>query len=337
MQTKILADGDRFPALDGLRGVAALMVLITHSSNANMHLVPGLNLTGMGRMFLLLFFVLSAFLLTDQAVRAYTRGAYVAWSLAYLLKRFFRIYPLFIAAVLIDVFLNRMATSEAINAFTLTIGKGIFWSIPPEFQYYFLIPILAYLLSRDVRIGLPVCAVIIGISFVCYSSLQVWPYLMLFVTSSLAAYLFRKRVAFCRCVGYLAPITIGAIVVMIPCVIRKLFPNVDPMSPRDFLHVAAIVWAPVIYACAFNFKGMAFLASKPMRFVGSISFGIYLLRPLVIIAAQALGMAGKLTSGMAVLIGSLIVGYIARKLIEEPGRVLGYRYAERLSHTKLNY
>ena len=56
----------RNPALDGLRGVAVLLVLLAHSSNVGLRLHPALDLSGCGRMGVFLFFVLSAYLLTGQ-------------------------------------------------------------------------------------------------------------------------------------------------------------------------------------------------------------------------------------------------------------------------------
>jgi Predicted acyltransferases len=47
-------------ALDGLRGVAVLIVVLSHLSNARLFLIPGLDLSGTGKSGVFLFFVLSA-------------------------------------------------------------------------------------------------------------------------------------------------------------------------------------------------------------------------------------------------------------------------------------
>ncbi|WP_397535366.1 acyltransferase family protein [Roseateles sp.] len=53
-------------ALEGLRGMAALMVIASHASGLGLDLIPGLSLTGIGKQGVYLFFALSAFLLTWQ-------------------------------------------------------------------------------------------------------------------------------------------------------------------------------------------------------------------------------------------------------------------------------
>lgn len=60
---------ERSAALDGLRGLAALMVVASHGSAGGQHLLPGLSLEGIGKHGVFLFFVLSAFLLTRQALQ----------------------------------------------------------------------------------------------------------------------------------------------------------------------------------------------------------------------------------------------------------------------------
>ena len=65
-----------YPALDGLRGLAAMAVVFGHASNANMGVIYALPLGGLGRVAVWLFFVLSAFLLTQQALIALRTGEY---------------------------------------------------------------------------------------------------------------------------------------------------------------------------------------------------------------------------------------------------------------------
>ena len=49
---------DHFKALDGLRGLAVLLVVLSHASLHNVYLFPGLDFSGMGKPGVFLFFVL---------------------------------------------------------------------------------------------------------------------------------------------------------------------------------------------------------------------------------------------------------------------------------------
>ena len=62
----LAARPEHSPALDGLRGVAALMVVASHAGNMNLHLLPGFSWAGAGKNGVFLFFVISAYLLTAQ-------------------------------------------------------------------------------------------------------------------------------------------------------------------------------------------------------------------------------------------------------------------------------
>ena len=50
----------RSEPLDGLRGVAVLMVLLSHASNGGHDVLPGLDASGIGRSGVFLFFILSS-------------------------------------------------------------------------------------------------------------------------------------------------------------------------------------------------------------------------------------------------------------------------------------
>lgn len=52
----------RLPALDGARGIAVLLVLFDHASDANMQIFTGADVNRAGKYGVYLFFVLSAFL-----------------------------------------------------------------------------------------------------------------------------------------------------------------------------------------------------------------------------------------------------------------------------------
>ena len=65
---------DHFKALDGLRGVAVLLVILSHASLHKVYLFPGLDFSGMGKPGVFLFFVLSAYLLDRQIIVGFVNG-----------------------------------------------------------------------------------------------------------------------------------------------------------------------------------------------------------------------------------------------------------------------
>src|SRR3546814_20292617 len=85
-----------YDALDGLRGLAVLIVIASHLSLLGFGLVPGLPVGGIGKSGVYLFFVLSAFLLTrlllERAPAQFADGR--LWS-ASALRRHLRIWPLY--------------------------------------------------------------------------------------------------------------------------------------------------------------------------------------------------------------------------------------------------
>lgn len=141
-------------ALDGLRGLAALIVVASHASNLGLHLVPGWSLAGIGKSGVYLFFVLSAFLLTWQWLRAPAQARRSApWVAGYFLRRVSRIYPLYAAVLLTGWALAPRGLGVPMDGtavwthLSLREGRDIYWSVPVEFLYYLCIPPLAWTLS----------------------------------------------------------------------------------------------------------------------------------------------------------------------------------------------
>ncbi len=148
--------GTKFSPLDGLRGIAVLVVFLSHSSGFRQRLTPWTSFHGTGHLGVYLFFVLSGFLLT--------------WSLlaspqirlgAFYLRRFFRIAPLFYLIVG-GVFAVQL-WSGRVDLFNLHIkdgwpgflrhlafyqGDSVFWTIAAEFEFYVVLPFLVLALAR---------------------------------------------------------------------------------------------------------------------------------------------------------------------------------------------
>lgn len=167
---------DHFKALDGIRGLAVLLVVLSHASLDKMYLVPGLDVSGMGRIGVFLFFVLSAYLLDRQIIVGFVNGrANSRFWANYFLRRFLRIYPLYILALLIFYGSYKMGFQSPIHDMstiwrhlTLQEGLGIFWSIAVEFKYYFISPLIMafchYALKWDLKKVTIFIVALIGVS-----------------------------------------------------------------------------------------------------------------------------------------------------------------------------
>ena len=144
--------GDSDPIIEALRGWAALMVMATHFIQM---LTPQAGLWGFASTGVDLFFVLSGYVFAPYLFGKPLRLA------PHLIRRFFRIYPLYLCALLLYVGL-RLPAANAWEQFVVHLVMGhtlsslavanfynaAFWSLPPEVEYYLLLPILAWVAAR---------------------------------------------------------------------------------------------------------------------------------------------------------------------------------------------
>lgn len=179
LSQSVLRGENRHPQLDGLRGLAILMVLLVHTwgyakgpqffvagGRFDLTYIPHLAMLGVD-----LFFVLSGYLLYSQAMRRPTGldgSSY--WSfLSRRLRRIVPAYYLFLLALFLLIPTHspmlRLHNAEARWNFLHHLGFiynfsgdyvhsfSYMWSLAPEMQFYLFFPILAYLTLRYARFG----------------------------------------------------------------------------------------------------------------------------------------------------------------------------------------
>jgi peptidoglycan/LPS O-acetylase OafA/YrhL len=137
-----------YPGLDGMRAVAALMVIF-------FHLMP-ISVLNLGWIGVDFFFVISGFLITSILINQRDHKSY--FKLFYV-RRSLRIFPLYFAVVIPFILLNviiddtsfRVAFPYIIYIQNITaikdgylLGLGHTWSLAIEEQYYLLYPALIY-------------------------------------------------------------------------------------------------------------------------------------------------------------------------------------------------
>jgi len=148
----------RYPSLDGLRGLAACMVVYGHAGYLGWVPLVG----GMATIGVLLFFFLSGFLmghhyLPDASSGRLGRTALNYWA-AFLFRRFMRVYPPFVLAPILGYLLLmprlppdfREAMQSQGPSIAHTLARlavfrgqlGIYWTIEVELFFYLLYPLI---------------------------------------------------------------------------------------------------------------------------------------------------------------------------------------------------
>lgn len=188
--------------LTGLRGFAVLFVILSHSNKAGFRLFDSIDFSGSGRYGVFIFFVLSSYLLTKQFLDLNEDINYINYFIKYLIKRILRIYPLFIGALSVYYALNQFGyviwkfdLRDLFLNLLLHDGVGVFWAIPVEFQYYFIIPLVSFVLLKYKNNFFSVT--ILSFSFIILYSYfvksvykpNITPFLAVFYMGSFLAYL----------------------------------------------------------------------------------------------------------------------------------------------------
>ena len=167
---------DHHKPLDGLRGLAVLMVVFGHGANHGLGPFGPDSMMIRGKLGVYLFFVLSAYLLDRQIIKMFQQGR-AQWDYwrYYFSRRILRIFPLFFLALVVFRLANAAGLKVVIHSWgqlwehlALQRGDHIFWSIPVEFKYYLISPILLYFFHRVLRwnlwaMGITFAALFVGV------------------------------------------------------------------------------------------------------------------------------------------------------------------------------
>lgn len=293
MQEPERTSSTRYPALDGIRGLAILLVLGSHVSN-----VHNMFFAGDGEFGVWLFFVLSSFLLSlyfFQKPERMLRS--IEWA-NYAFRRFMRIYPLYIGALLAGAAAGWWRLVDLGPSLTLQAPTN--WAIYVEFRFYFLLPLVVAAFHFLGRCSLLLPPLALGAAVVAHywffppgstvpgympSGVEIlFPeYLIVFVFGSFTAwaYVHTPRLQLhLRKSGFADWIILamlGALLLASPKTVQTIFPGVE----LDYYHLEWVPWgaffALLIYlVMAADGVARRFFESRQMRFFGFISYSLYL-------------------------------------------------------------
>ena len=330
-----VAKHQHFPVLDGLRGVAALAVVLFHSYEGG-GLVPN------GPLAVDLFFVMSGFVIANSY------GARLAGSmtkLSFIARRFVRLYPmLFVGAlggIVLALLHNKLSPSTAYPMHALlasgglsllvlpylepTLGEKAFTFNPPIWSLFFeIVANLAYvLIVRRLNIAILVVIVLTGLAgVVWYGPLGGGPNNFFipgfprvacgFFGGVLLQQVWVKYPALRFSIGFLPLTAVLLALLAIPKVIGgALFIPV-------FLVMVAIVWGAI---------GRGSVERRPvLQFLGEISYPVYLIHWLTLYLFTFVGTKLHLVGDKyAIVVAAHLcaipfIGYVVAHYYETPVR-----------------
>ncbi len=324
----------RITTLDGLRGLACLLVYIRHASTAGLYPDKPYSAAALG---LMLFFTLSGFLMAHHYLPGEKSVRY--WG-AFLIRRFFRLYPAFMfvtfayfVAFQLDwpVPRYRLTFDRVLENWFLQRPAPTFWTVHLEVKFY-----TVFVLGSVVLLLLPLSermkALLFAVAWLALAAIVVrvnrydfLPYLPYFMGGALAGYITQMELVPKAIPSYIWStllLLLTAIIYYMPVGIFLRFNPVWFSAPLMFLIVLALV----------HVKGwIAWLFSNPVaHFMGQISFSFYLLHYGLLYAFKPQTYFSPEAAYFAVFILIFCASCLLYWLIERPGMRLGKTLAGKL-------
>lgn len=343
-------------SLDGIRAIAVLLVFLAHGKRLFEAHFPQdgtflgfyVNGSSLGRTGVYLFFVLSSFLLTSHLLKPHLNLAESKIWLNYILRRFLRVYPLYIFVLLVYLVFPsfKYTINNVINHLLLQEGFNHFWTIVVEFKYYLILPflvcLLVFILKRSFTSSLlflcTAIALLEGVNLLqeadITSPTAILPHLPIFLMGSLGAVIHEKlsklsletqqKIKPIMTVISLSSITI--LIFLIPNIwSRSLWDlwfvdDFVTLSPNHWIYtIHGLLWIIFLVTHIYSQDTIKTILSYPvLRFIGVISFGMYVWHIAVLGYIEAYLKAPSIIVFMTVLMFTILVSSMTYLTIERP-------------------
>lgn len=336
----------RFRNLDGLRGIAAVLVLIGHAAEQYNQLYPigwldrCLDYIGLGRIGVIAFFVLSGFVIPFSFERGKS-------AIGFAIKRIFRLYPAFLISLALMTALlatigNAPSISDLLANATMApalFGKsaviGIYWTLLIEMIFY----VICIMLFITGLLNKPWTAILLSFIFG-----------ILAILSSLLNFMYNDRNFHPGFIGYISIIFLGT-------VLRASWIEGDNLSRKAAPFVVSFIFIMIAFVGAFGYGPgrmpvrpvadllgtylgiMLFIGALAFSYMfcgsistwlGKISYSLYLLHTIAILLMVVIAREIESVLGQVALIAlalpiSLLLAHFNFKWVEKPMIRLGQR------------
>jgi peptidoglycan/LPS O-acetylase OafA/YrhL len=319
----------RFNSLDGLRAVSILAVIWHHTAPVGVNAL----LAGIGAQGVQLFFAISGFLITTLLLREKTRNGKIDLK-AFYLRRSLRIFPLYYGTLILYIVVvallephtqtGRAFFSNLVyfatytsNLFVPLDGRVIFyfaWSLAAEEQFYLIWPPLLLIAASSKRAAIIliitllicICGQFSGDKFLSAVPLPI-------IMGALLAIALNHGPSYQRLFLFLGQQWSASIAAL--CLVLSL---VIPDLPG---FISSLFFTLLVAACVIRDRHplTAALSLKPVAYIGSISYGMYMLHMLcknfVVKLCSAMGFSDTglwlfvLTTLLAIAVATISFNY----------------------------
>ncbi|SIN14927.1 acyltransferase family protein [Micromonospora cremea] len=334
----------RFPALDGLRAIAAVIVVAFHFGGPRWTWLSGW--VGVQ-----LFFVLSGFLITTLLLREEEGRGRVSLRSFYI-RRFFRILPVYfvvLAATYALAHLNGGGAKvrESMPHYLLMVNEfapnsAVFlhsWTIAIEWKFYLVWPLLAFVFVTAAvvrRIAVTLLAIAGLVAMIPFAT--AWPYWPIHYVSILVGCLLAVVMHHPRGYALIRPLTrpvVSFAVVVGFVAVHLSLPYWPPAADGHsemMIGVYAVAVAILLPAMLAPGLPTKLLSWRPLVFVGERSYSLYLVQYIAM--AMVVGLVPSYgVHGTRLFVATTVVGLLAADLlfrwVEQPMIAVGRRLSGR--------
>ncbi|MFI6237330.1 acyltransferase family protein [Micromonospora sp. NPDC050784] len=333
----------RFPALDGLRAIAAVIVVAFHFGGPRWTWLSGW--VGVQ-----LFFVLSGFLITTLMLREEESRGRVSLRSFYV-RRIFRILPVYLVVVAATYALAHLNGASGklresmpyyllmVNEFAPNQAFPHSWTIAIEWKFYLIWPMLAFAFVTAAflrRMAVTVLAIAALVALIPFE--KDWPYWPIHYVSILIGCLLAVVMHHPRGYALFRPLTrpVASLAVLAGFVAVHLslpyWPPAEDGHSELMIGVYAVAVALLLPAMLAPGLPTKLLSWRPLVFVGERSYSLYLVQYLAMTTVIALvpSYAGHSTR---LFVATTVVGLLAADLlyrwVEQPMIGVGRRFSGR--------
>jgi peptidoglycan/LPS O-acetylase OafA/YrhL len=328
-----------YPALDGLRGIGFLIVFAAHFGQAYKSFYIA------GKVGVGLFFVLSGLFLMQYFFHSFvTMKSWRHWAI-YFQRRILRLYPMYIVVLFAEYLLGRYSLSTMVSHFLLIDGRQHYWTLPVEFQFYAVMPFVAYICITVFKNNYVRClafiTTVLTFTGIWYepittpfkaplaSQINLLFYLPAFMVGLILAYIIKayeeRKFSISKPSAYvLSLVSIGSLLLLFPISFNAFWKAGAGKALFWLFTGYSTLWSVLVFSLITHTSLLnRFFEHRFIRHLGAISYSAYLMHILVIAGFQALFPTDRYIGFAFSFIATLALSSVTYRFVEKPALQFG--------------